>query len=131
MAIADIALEIHRIIVTRPVEAKSPFRIGPPVMRTLAGLCLKCPLVIVLGIDPVSEIFTNPAAILKSRPLFEIAAVECRESTLGIARFSRDDIYHPVHGIGAPKGRTRPADNLYPLDILRRHVLHFPINSGE
>ena len=105
-------------MVWKPVHAETatplaPLVVGDPV-REVSGGVFK-----IFAIDPPEEVITGMAAVTSGPiPFILVTAARANQPALRVLGALGNDVDHAVHGIGAPKGAARPANDLDPLNIL-------------
>jgi len=128
----NIALEGHRVpLPRRPIDPEPASEAMPIVMGGAAAGELERILALPAAVDAIRNAGAclsgeaqshNP--LVRARPRAEVSALRRG----GIAG---DDVDHAVDGVRPPEGRTGPADDLDPLDVIAQQVRHVPVYAGE
>jgi len=123
-AVVRVALHRERVDGAAPVKAEPALALVPGVLRAAAVNELRVVAAEALGIDPVTGVLAELAAVTRSPGAFLVARAQTHEAALGVLRAARDDVDDTVHRVRAPQRATGPTDHLDALDVLEHHVLH-------
>lgn len=84
------------------------------------------------AIHAIAEVLTGTTAVTEcAHPLIDIAASDGSERSVRVFRIFRDDVDHAIHCVRSPDRATGAANYFDSIDILKHHVLYFPIDAGK
>src|SRR3989440_266956 len=113
------------------IEAESAAAHVPRIIRAGAGGRDFPVAAGVLAVSTQVDLGWGGSADAHAPLLLQLVACRCkRVQPLSVSRGFGDDVDHAVSRVGSPRGAARSADDLDPLDVRERAVLHVPQNTA-